>query len=199
MVNYKLVKKIISGRNDIAKASEFIKHGLMYSEIIGLCKSGKLMRIKHGYYKLAGKDEPNDEKILAALFSDGILCMDSALFYYEYSDRTPLEWTLAFSRDVSRSRFKIDSLCIKPYFVDKKYLDIGVVKNEINKTMLKIYDRERVICDCFKYKNKMDSEMFNKAINAYVKDNDRNLGNLSAYAKKMRVYKKVSEVIGVLA
>lgn len=198
MVNYELVKKITSECNGIAKISEYVKCGLTYSEIIGLCNSGKLTRIKHGYYQLTGQDEPNDERILANLFSDGILCMDSALFYYEYSDRTPLEWTLAFNRDVSRSRFKIDSLYIKPYFVDKKYLDIGVVQNEINKTMLKIYDRERVICDCFKYKNKMDSEMFNKAINAYVQDDNRNLGNLSIYAKKMRVYKKVSEVIGVL-
>jgi len=198
MVNYELVRKITSERNGVIKASEFIKQGLTYSEIIGLCNSGKLRRIKYGYYQLAEHDEPNDEKILATLFSDGILCMDSALFYYEYSDRTPFEWTLAFDRDVSRSRFKINSLHIKPYYVDKKYLNIGVVQNEINKTMLNIYDRERVICDCFKYKNKMDSEMFNKAINAYVQDDNRNLGNLSIYAKKMRVYKKVSEVIGIL-
>ena len=198
MVNYELVKKVTSERNGVIKTSEFIKQGLTYSEIIGLCNSGKLTRIKCGYYQLTEHDEPNDVKILASLFSDGILCMDSALFYYEYSDRTPFEWTLAFDRDVSRSRFKINFLHIKPYYVDKKYLNIGVVQNEINKTMLKIYDRERVICDCFKYKNKMDSEIFNKAINAYVQDANRNLGNLSIYAKKMRVYKKVREVIGVL-
>lgn len=141
--------------------------------------------------------ETNDEKILANLFSDGFLCMDSALSYYGYSDRTPLEWTLAFDRNVSRSRFKIDALYIKPYYVDKKYLSIGVVQKEINNTILKIYDKERVVCDCFKYKNKMDAEIFNKAINAYAKDDKKNILTLINYSKKLRVYKKMSEIMKV--
>lgn len=198
MNHYKLAKKIISECNGIAKASEFLKRGLTYADIIKMCNDGNLSRLKHGYYQLSEHDNIYEEKIIANLFSDGIICMDSALFYYGYSDRTPNAWTLAFDRDVSRSRFKIDALFIKPYYIDKKYLNIGISKFEVNKTILKIYDRERVICDCFKYKNKMDSEMFNKAVNAYIQDNKRNLGNLSIYAKKMRVYKKIIEIIGVL-
>jgi hypothetical protein len=40
--------------------------------------------------------------------------------------------------------------------------------------------------------------MFNKAIVAYSKDVKKNLGNLITYAKKMRVYRKMSEIMGVL-
>ena len=69
---------------------------------------------------------------------------------------------------------------------------------QINGFELNIYDKERTICDCFKYKNQIDSEIFNKAINAYIADNNKNLANLSAYSKQMRVYKKVSEIMGVL-
>ena len=34
--------------------------------------------------------------------------------------------------------------------------------------------------------------------NAYVKDNKKNLNNLSAYSQKLRVYKKVTELMEVL-
>lgn len=61
-----------------------------------------------------------------------------------------------------------------------------------------MYDRERTICDCFKYRSRLDNEVFNKALNAYVKDDKKNLNNLSAYAKKLRVYKKVMELMEVL-
>lgn len=44
----------------------------------------------------------------------------------------------------------------------------------------------------------MDSELFNKAINAYVADNKKNLANLSKYAKEMKIYKKVNELMEVL-
>ena len=62
---------------------------------------------------------------------------------------------------------------------------------------LSVYDRERTICDCFKYRSRLAHEIFNKALNAYEKD-EKNLQNLSISAKKLRVYKKVNELMSVL-
>ena len=75
---------------------------------------------------------------------------------------------------------------------------LGKTTGEFNVIELSVYDRERTICDCFKYKSKMDNEMFNKAINAYVADDKKNLSNLSKYAKEMRLYKKVTELMEVM-
>ena len=69
---------------------------------------------------------------------------------------------------------------------------------DFNGVQLAVYDRERTICDCFKYRTKLDNEMFNKALNAYAADKKKNLSNLSSYAKKMRVYKKLMDVMEVL-
>jgi hypothetical protein len=44
----------------------------------------------------------------------------------------------------------------------------------------------------------IDHEIFSKALNAYAKDEKKNLQNLSIYAKKLRVYKKVNELMSVL-
>ena len=63
---------------------------------------------------------------------------------------------------------------------------------------MSVYDRERTICDCFKYRTRLDTEIFNKAVNAYANDTNKNLKNLSAYAKKLRVHKKVTELMEVL-
>ena len=64
--------------------------------------------------------------------------------------------------------------------------------------MLPVYDRERTVCDCFKYRTKLDNETFNKALNAYVVDDQKNLANLSVYAKKMKLYTKIMNVMEVL-
>ena len=61
-----------------------------------------------------------------------------------------------------------------------------------------MYDRERTICDCFKYRTKLDNEIFNKAVNAYAADEKKNLANLSGYAKQMKLYTKVMNVMEVL-
>ena len=76
--------------------------------------------------------------------------------------------------------------------------ELGKITDNFNGVELPAYDRERTICDCFKYRSRLDNEIFNKAINAYVKDNKKNLNNLSAYSPKLRVYKKVTELMEVL-
>ena len=45
--------------------------------------------------------------------------------------------------------------------------------------------------------NKIDRVIFNKAIQGYVKDPQKNIPNLIEYAKALRVEKRVKEWIGV--
>jgi hypothetical protein len=44
---------------------------------------------------------------------------------------------------------------------------------------------------------KMDKEVFNKAIQSYIRDEKKNISNLLNYAKQLKVLKKVKDLIGV--
>lgn len=77
-------------------------------------------------------------------------------------------------------------------------MQIGKSIDNFNGVELAVYDRERTICDCFKYRTKLDSETFNKAVNAYAADENKNLANLSKYAKEMKLYAKVMNLMEVL-
>ena len=138
------------------------------------------------------------EQILATLLHEGIVCVESALFYYGYSDFTPRKWTIAVPRTIAKSKLRLDAVPIRPYYIQNENFDLGVTTGDFNGVKLKVYDKERTICDCFKYKTRLDSEMFVKAINAYAADNNKNLSNLSIYAKKMKVYKKVFDTVEVI-
>lgn len=193
-----VAKSIIKSNGGIAKTAQLNEAGIQNSEIKKMCESGKLERIRHGYYQIANQMEISEEKMIATFFKEGIVCMESALFYYGYSDKTPLVWTIAVPRNISRAKIKIHNFAYKVYFVQDDKLTLGKTEGQFNGVKLPVYDRERIICDCFKYRSKIDSETFNKAINAYVADEKKNLGNLSKYAKKMRVYKKVTELMEVM-
>ena len=193
----KKIEQIFKKNNGFLKAADLYSAGVTRKEVAAVLDSGDVIRVKRGYYQLANIDEPNEAAIIAKLFPEAVLCMDTALFHYGYSDRTPLEWHLAVGRNISKSRFNLAYPFVKPYYVDEKYLNIGVADEKIDGVRIKIYDRERVICDCLKHKNKMDSEMFGKAIQAYLNDTQKNIKNLAAYAKQLRVYKKAQDLIGV--
>lgn len=198
MTKKEIVKKIILEAGGIAKTSEFISAGLSNFDVASLCNEGFIERVRHGYYQLAEKNDISEEHLLATLLPEGIVCVESALFHYGYSDFAPRQWAIAVPRTISRAKLKIDAVPIKTYYIQKGQYPLGKTTSDFDGVTLAIYDRERTICDCFKYRTKLDSELFSKAINAYVVDDKKNLSKLSKYAKEMKLYKKVTELMEVL-
>jgi hypothetical protein len=76
-------------------------------------------------------------------------------------------------------------------------MKMGVDSVIIDDIELKIFNREHIICDCLRHENKMEAEIFNKAIQAYVKDPKKNIPRLMEYAKILRTKNKVRKMIGI--
>lgn len=185
-------------KQDLIRTSELNGLSVYSKEISELVKGGYIERVKQGYYRIVEHTEAHSEaKLISQLYPDGIICMVSALFYYGYSDRTPINWDIAIDRNTSKARFNIDYPYVKPYYIDKAHLEYGVTQGQYEDCVLKIFDRDRLICECIKHENKMDREIYNKAIINYINDSQKNVTNLLEYAKKRNVHKKVRERIGV--
>lgn len=183
---------------ELIRTSELNGLSIYSKEISELVESGYIERVKQGYYRIVEHTEDHSEaKLISQLYPDGIICMVSALFYYGYSDRTPINWDIAIDRNVSKARFNIDYPYVKPYYIDKAHLEYGVTEGQYEDCVLKIFDRDRLICECIKHENKIDREIYNKAIINYINDPGKNVTNLLDYAKKRNVHKKVRERIGV--
>lgn len=184
----------------LIKTAELSALKIHYRDITALINVGYLEKIKQGYYRvIVPKEnaEPTEASIIASLYPDGILCMYTALFYYSYSDRTPLSWDIAIDRNTSKARFKIDYPYVQPYYMKPEHLAYGITTAEYEDCHIKIFDRDRLICECIKNENKMDRESYNKAIQGYVADPKKSIANLLSYAKKRNIAMKVKERIGV--
>lgn len=199
-----LDQKDIKNLNDIFKDYDYVMTTaqlsavkLYYRDIQRMLNEGLIEKIKRGYYhwiESYGKDEI---VIINRLFPDGVLCMDTALFYYKYSDRTPAEWHITIDKNTSRQRTQVEHPLIKAYRVESELLPLGETNGEIDSQKIRIYDRDRTICDVLRNMNKMDKEIFNKAIQGYVKDPKKNIPNLMQYAKALRVQKRLKDIIEV--
>lgn len=192
------VRDVIVSKGGIAKSADFVAAGIRAVDVVSLCNAGYLDRVRHGYYQMAEQSDATEEQMLATLIPQGIVCVESALFHYGYSDFAPRKWSIAVPRSVSRAKLDVDALPVQTYFVQQDLYELGKTTGNFHGVTLPVYDRERTICDCFKYRSRLDTELFSKALNAYANDPQKNLNNLSTYAKKLRVYKKVIELMEVL-
>ena len=191
-------RNVIESKGGIAKSADFVAAGIRAVDVVSLCNAGYLDRVRHGYYQMAEQSDATEEQMLATLIPQGIVCVESALFHYGYSDFAPRKWSIAVPRSVSRAKLDVDALPVQPYFVQQDLYELGKTSGDFHGVTLPVYDRERTVCDCFKYRSRLDTELFSKALNAYANDPQKNLSNLSIYAKKLRVYKKVIELMEVL-
>ena len=190
-------KKIFERYGGMMRAKQLDKENVLYRVRQRLMEQGHIEKVRPGYYQWVDHDDFSEVGTVIRLFPDAILCMDTALRYYGYSDRTPIEWHLAVSKDSGKSRFKIDYPFVKPYYQESSVWEIGLTRGEMDGHEIKIYDKDRVICDCLRYRNKMDKEIFNKAIQRYVNDSEKNIPKLLEYAEFLRVKKVAKDLIGV--
>ncbi len=190
------ILKRIEENNGLIKASDLHETGVDFRRIQTFVEEGKLTRVKNGYYtsKILNYSE---EQLITAMFEDGVLTMESGAFYYGYLKQRPAHWSIAISKNTSKSRFKLDYPIVVPFYTEPDVLERGVTEVEVSGKKMKIYTKERLICDILKYQEKMEPRYFKEAVLSYIQDEEKNVADLMKFAKERKVLKKVQMMIGV--
>ena len=197
MYDVQYYKEIFDRYGGMMRTTQLAEEKVFYPQRQKLMEDGHIEKVRRGYYQWNSSEDFSEVGTVTRLFPDAILCMDTALRYYGYSDRTPGDWHLAVSKDSGKSRFNIDYPFVKPYYIEPTVLELGLTKGTMDGHEIRIYDKDRVICDCLRYRNKMDKEIFNKAIQNYIADPEKSIPKLMEYADPLRVKKIAKDLIGV--
>lgn len=190
------IRELVKEHDGVVKTSQLYTLGIDYRRIQNFVDWGVLLRIKNGYYSLQEQKLSEDEMIFRLFGEDGVLTMESALYIYGYLPAKPYEYQIAVDKNTSKSRFHLNYPFVHPYYSEPKVLSLGVSEIPFGGGMMKIYDKERLICDCLKYEDRMDRESLKKALLAYIKEPKKDISKLLTYAKERKVVSKVQNRIG---
>lgn len=193
---FELIEKLVEDQNGLVKTSQITDLGIDYRRILHFVDEGMLKRVKSGYYTTKYWDG-SEEDLITEMFPDGILTMENALYYYGYLEKRPYGWSIAISKNTSKSRFKLDYPKVFPYYCEPQVLEMGTSRIRLGEKEIGIYTKDRLICDCLKYQEKMDREDFKKGVLSYINDDGKDVAALMDYARKRKVLKKVQTMIGI--
>lgn len=195
-MNYEKILKIVEKNNGYITTSEVVNNGIERRFLTNMVKKGTLVRISKGYYGLPNYIADEYYKI-ASKSKNARFSMATALYLHNLSERNPLVFNVTLPFGYSGILQKQKNVILN--FVSRDILDLGVIEMESPFGMkIKVYDIERTICDIIKNKNKIDGEIFSKALKDYARSKNKNLNKLARYAKIMKIEKKVSEYMEVL-
>lgn len=114
-------------------------------------REGKLAKVSHGLYTLAGDEftETRDVLEVAAKVPRGVLCLLSALRFHDLTTQNPFEIWLAIERD-SRAP-KIETVPVRFFRFAPKVYEAGIEIHKIDGAEIKVYSAAKTVADCFRY------------------------------------------------
>jgi len=180
-------KKIFHDHNGILRTQHAIRLGIAPRTLYNMRDAGMILRESRGLYRLADAElGSNIDLIQVALrISKGVICLISALSFHELTTQIPHQVYVALPIDAEKPRLEYPPLRL--FWLSQKTFSAGIENYELDGTPVKIYGIEKTIADCFKFRNKIGSDVALEALRDYRKREGFNIGTLLHYARIDRV------------
>ncbi len=152
-----------------------------------MVNTGKLVREAQGIYRLreSGPLGNPDLVQISLRVPRAVICLISALYFHELTTQIPHEVYFALPRDVKTP--KIEYPPIKVFHFSEESYQAGIMEQMLDGVKVKIYDREKTIADCFKFREKIGMDIALEALRDYLKQPRSNISLLMKYASVNRV------------
>jgi len=181
------IYKVFKTHKGFARTKDILVTGIHHREIKRARDEGQIIRVKRGLYRLANIPLISNQGFidLDRAVPEGVICLFSALSYYELTTFSPTIISMAICRGSRRP--KIEYPPVEFYHFSKKQFEAGINQIKIKAHEIRIYNPEKTICDCFRYRNKLGLDIAKEGLSEYLKRKDLNLEKLLEYAEICRI------------
>lgn len=199
MINEKKneIKSLFSEKA-IIHTKEIKAKNISSSQVQGLLDKKIITRVSRGLYSLNdGIDDPYFE--LQSKYKKIIYSHETALSLHELTDVTPANFFVTVPRNYNY-QYLIKTLGIRVRRANLQRYELGIeeVLSPFG-NIIKVYNREKTLCDIVANRNKMDPRILNEALKNYFSSNTRkNLNQLMKYGKILKVDRQIRQYMEVL-
>jgi predicted transcriptional regulator of viral defense system len=177
-------------------AAQVTKAGLQRRTLGELIAAKRVYRAARGIYALPEAWE-DEMFFLQYRFTKGIFSNETALYLHGLSDRTPSVYTMTFPHGYGAGHLRNSGITAK--YVKPEIHELGITKLPSPcGNSLRVYDRERTLCDIVKGQNGCDVQLVKQAMKAYAGSNEKDMAKLIDCAEKLRVKPKILRYMEVL-
>ncbi len=182
-------EEIFRKHGGVLRMSEAIKHGITRYMLYSLRDKGIIERVSRGIYRLAELPPiSNPDLVTVSLrFPNAVICLVSALAWHDITTQVPHVVSVAVPRNA-----RMPSLDYPPVEVHKfstKAYKAGIEEHLVDGVPVKVYNPEKTLADCFKFRNKIGMDVVLEALRLYRIRKKFDLAKLLEYARVCRVEK----------
>jgi predicted transcriptional regulator of viral defense system len=185
LIQMKEIIDYIKRHGGYARMSELRSAGFQTRDISILCEQGSLEKIKAGLYKLSSSDVTSGNVDISKAIPEAVIALVSALSFHELTTFNPPKVHIAIPHEAKSKEINFPP--VEVYYFRKAQYEPGIEKVNIQGHNVRIYKREKTVCDMFRYRNKLGEDLALEGLQNYLNRSDSNLSELSKYMKICRV------------
>ena len=171
----------------VLKSSEIAEHEIDPKTVQRMVESGEVRRIARGIYAHRDLEPESYHSLVEAhmIVDTGVVCLLSALSYHEIGTQTPRRVWIAVSRGTRVP--KTTNHPIKVVTFSGAAFSEGIEDHKIEGIKVHLYSAAKTVADCFKYRNKIGSDVAVEALRKILQARKANADEILHYADICRV------------
>jgi predicted transcriptional regulator of viral defense system len=180
------------------RTSEVLRLGISPRTLYALRDAGVLEALARGLFRLADLPPLSnpDLVIVAHKIPQGVVCLVSALAFYELTTHIPHAVDLALESGSTRPRLAFPP--IRVFWFSGAAWSQGEEQHELDGTPVRIYGPEKSIADAFKFRHRLGTDLALEALKAYRTHSGFDVNKLLHYARICRVEQVISPYLEAL-
>lgn len=196
MTNSDILEQLIEEDNGYLITSKATAAGVSKPSVSKYIKEHKMEKVAHGIYIL---DDvwPDELFVLQERNKNIIYSGETALYLHGLIDR---EYShICFTVPVGYNATHIKNRNKEVHYVNSDILEMGSCKLPSSSgNLVRLYNKERCICDLIKDRKKYEVQLYQTAIKEYMSSKDKNLTLLVDYAVKLGIRDEVMVYVEVM-
>ena len=179
-----------------ARTGDILDLGIHNIYLKELEQEGTIVKLKRGLYCLQNHESQNIMAEALLLIPDGVLCLGTALSYYDLTTWNPPDIHVAIPH--GRKVKLLEYPPVKLYYFTGIFYSTGIIETMESDQLIRIYDLEKSICDLVRFRNRIGIDILKEALGEYLKRQDKDLNKLNTYAKSLKISSVLNQYLEVL-
>ena len=165
--------------------SELRSVGFQTRNSAKLCEQGSLEKVKSGLYKLSSSDVTSGYVDVSKAIPEAVIAVASALSFHELTTFNPSKVHITIPHGAKPKEINFPP--VEVYYFRKAQYEPGIEQVNVQGHDVRMYNREKTVCDMFRYRNKLGEDLALEGLQNYLNRSDSNLNELGKYMKLCRV------------
>jgi predicted transcriptional regulator of viral defense system len=169
------------------RMSEALRLGINRKTLYAMRDARVIEPVTRGLYRLAALDPlaHPDLVTVAMRVPQGVLCLVSALSFHELTTQVPHAIDVALPRGTRKPR--LDYPPTRFYWFSGLAFSEGIETHELDGALVRVYDPEKTLADCFRYRNQIGMDVVLEALRLWRERRRKKLDALLKYARVRHV------------